>query len=174
MPPFGPPGGATMPDARASGSVVMFQVLGYEGTSDMLSAARQALTGIPWVDPGRIEMDQGTATLIVGLRGASFDTGAAKTALQQAGFRIVPSLGVGGRGSRSRGFVYPAAGIRLGYPAPNKKSLVPRPPFFSARALVSIIVCLRKQDGSRLRGERDFRPETNREVNYERRPPRSQ
>jgi hypothetical protein len=88
MPPFGPPGSPAAPGPRGSGSVVMFQVLGYEGTQDMLSAARHALTGLPWVDAGRIELDQDTGTLTVGLRASSFDTGAAKTALQQAGFRI--------------------------------------------------------------------------------------
>ena len=87
MPPFGPPG-SPAPGAAASGPVVMFQVLGYQGTADTLSAARQALAGFAWVDPGRIEIDQGTGTLTVGLRGSSVNTGPAKAALLQAGFRI--------------------------------------------------------------------------------------
>ncbi len=35
-----------------------------------------------------MEIDSDTGTLTVGLRGTSFETGSAKTALQKAGFRI--------------------------------------------------------------------------------------
>jgi len=67
---------------------VVFEILGYEGRMPKRTAARHALIRIPWVDPIRIDMDESAGTLTVGVRGTSVNTAAAKSALEQAGFRV--------------------------------------------------------------------------------------
>jgi dienelactone hydrolase len=93
-PPPSPPGVPNVPGTKLpagpglSGSVVVFQVVQYSGSQDAAAAARQALAGMPWVDPSHIEYDAKAGTLTIGLRGSAVNTGPARTALQNAGFRI--------------------------------------------------------------------------------------
>lgn len=63
-------------------------ILGYESTLPKRSASLHALTRISWVDPVRIDVDESAGTLTVGVRGGSVSTAAAKSALEQAGFKI--------------------------------------------------------------------------------------
>jgi len=84
-PSFTPPRHPSLPRSQA---VVVFEILGYEGRSPKRSAALRALIRISWVDPTRMDIDESAGTITVGVRGRSVSTAAAKSALEQAGFRI--------------------------------------------------------------------------------------
>lgn len=84
-PSFTPP---RPPSFSRSRAVVVFEILGYEGRLPQRTAARHALIRISWVDISRIEVDESAGTLTVGVRGTSVSTVAAKSALEQAGFKI--------------------------------------------------------------------------------------
>jgi hypothetical protein len=89
-----PPGGLPVPPPAATPGravqppMVAFEMLGYHGAGDPTAAARRALIGIPWADVSRLHVDQANGQILVGVRSSSLNTGAAKTALEQAGFQI--------------------------------------------------------------------------------------
>lgn len=80
------PGGA-VPIAPGS-PVVVFEIVSFSGAGDKTAAARQALVRIPWARSETLFIDESTNEIVVGIRGRSVSTGAAKSLLQRAGFQI--------------------------------------------------------------------------------------
>jgi hypothetical protein len=69
---------------------VEFEVKGYDGSADPTEAARKALKGINWADLSDLKVDVEGGVIVIGAtaRGNSFETAAAKSALEKAGFSI--------------------------------------------------------------------------------------
>ncbi len=82
-PTFTPPTGP-----RGNSAVVVFQVTNYTGRLSATAAARTALFRERWIDPVRISVDLDAGEIVVGVRGTTVDTAAAKAALEEKGFEI--------------------------------------------------------------------------------------
>lgn len=69
--------------------VVTFEISDYTGRLPQKMSAQHALIRFPWADLSRIEFDEEARVIRVPVRrGPSMNTGAAKTSLEQAGFKI--------------------------------------------------------------------------------------
>jgi WD40 repeat protein/dienelactone hydrolase len=72
--------------------VVRLQVVEYPGSGDPATIAQQSLRNIPWADPTAVKVDTDRKEVVIGVRVMAVDTGEAKTALEQAGFKIGASM----------------------------------------------------------------------------------
>jgi hypothetical protein len=69
-------------------SVLIFQVLGYDGQGAPTDTARRALADAPWAMVEDIRADLDAKEVVIPLRVMNLNSGAAKAALQRVGFRI--------------------------------------------------------------------------------------
>jgi hypothetical protein len=69
-------------------AVVRFQVLGYTGGGDQTAAARRALSGIAWIEPNAIAVNQDEKIISIGASMTAVNTAEAAAALKNAGFQI--------------------------------------------------------------------------------------
>ncbi len=66
----------------------MFEIKSYEGRLPARSAAFRALAPIPWINLGGMIVDMQQNKIVVRIRGSALNTGEAKAALENNGFKI--------------------------------------------------------------------------------------
>lgn len=74
--------------ARSAPRVIGLQILGFSGNADQLTAARQALQGIRWIDLNTLAIDPAAHELRVEALGGFMNTQELKSPLTNAGFQI--------------------------------------------------------------------------------------
>lgn len=82
------PTAPTLPGIGRNAGVVVFEITSYEGRSPARSAALRALIRFRWINLGGMTVDTQQNEIVVRIRGSSVDTGAAKAALENNGFKI--------------------------------------------------------------------------------------
>jgi predicted Zn finger-like uncharacterized protein len=89
------PAGTTGVAPKRGDRVVTLRFSMYVGSGPSLTAAQQALKGIPGINPDVLLIDAGNGEITVQYLGGSFNSAALKTALERAGFTIAPGVRMG-------------------------------------------------------------------------------